>query len=293
MPRIRTIKPEFWKEEKVAKRLPGPDGRQARALFIALWNFAEDTGVARGNPAYLRSEIFPYDDDITTRDVSRWLELLERGRFIVRYEREDQTYLWVRGFAKHQRIERPSKPTLPEPTTEEVERALGASSGGIHGALTEDSPSPHRVLTEGSPLERKGREGKGEEGESGRDERAPPPSALQEAWNELALGLPRWKEMPESRAKRARRALRERPMDGPEGWIAVIQRIGASGFCRGQNDRGWVATPDWLLQPEVAAKVLEGKYDNRAGAAAKGRASEADRDWSRPVEVDEAGQVVL
>lgn len=40
-------------------------------------------------------------------------------------------------------------------------------------------------------------------------------------------------------------------------------RISTSDFCRGKNERGWVATFDWLLQPDTAIKVLEGKYDNR------------------------------
>jgi hypothetical protein len=120
MARIRCIKPGFWESEKIAKRLPGPDGRQARLLWIGMWNHAEDaTGVVRGNAAYLKAQVFPYDDDITAADVERWLGMLATGRFIVRFEREDQRYAWVRGFKKHQRIDKPAKPTLPEPSSEE------------------------------------------------------------------------------------------------------------------------------------------------------------------------------
>jgi hypothetical protein len=47
-------------------------------------------------------------------------------------------------------------------------------------------------------------------------------------------------------------------------WKTVIERIQASDFCRGENDRSWVATFDWLVaNDENAIKVLEGKYDNR------------------------------
>jgi len=46
-------------------------------------------------------------------------------------------------------------------------------------------------------------------------------------------------------------------------WVGIIERIAASDFCCGVNDRGWKATFDWLLQPETSFKVLEGKYDNR------------------------------
>jgi hypothetical protein len=41
-----------------------------------------------------------------------------------------------------------------------------------------------------------------------------------------------------------------------------VKRIASSAFCTGTNDRGWRATPDWLLRPDTAAKVLEGKYDD-------------------------------
>jgi len=164
MPRIRTVKPEFWTSEKLASRLPGADGRQARLLFIGLWNLAEDkTGVARGSPAFLRGALFVYDEDVTARDVERWLSLLEAGGFIVRYQRDGSSYLWVRGFLDHQKIEKPSKPTLPEPT--EAEKMGGG----------EPSPSPPRALPEPSVPEvvsSTGKERKGEEPSAAAD--APP-----------------------------------------------------------------------------------------------------------------------
>jgi hypothetical protein len=166
MPRIRSIKPEFWKSEKVASKLRGPDGRQARLFFIALWNFAEDHGVVRGQPSYLKSEIFPYEDDVTMADVSRWLDLLESGRFIIRFERDGLRYLWIKGFNDHQKINRPSPVSLPEPTAEEKSKV--GHSLNTHGGLTEYSLSAHGVLTEDSLSTHcgKGREGKGVEGSS-------------------------------------------------------------------------------------------------------------------------------
>jgi hypothetical protein len=183
--RIRSIKPGFWESEKIAKRLPGPDGRQARLCWIGLWNLAEDlTGVARASPAFLKAMLFPYDDDVTVREVQRWLDLLERGRFIVRYEREDQAYLLNRGFTDHQKVDKPSKPTFPTPTPEEVERVLGQSSGGIATPSREPREtleSPPRGLPEPSPrpretlaLDRKGKEGRGEEGSGSRESAAAP-----------------------------------------------------------------------------------------------------------------------
>jgi hypothetical protein len=70
-----------------------------------------------------------------------------------------------------------------------------------------------------------------------------------------------------ARFKLAQKILSEAPEI--ETWLQVIDRIAKSDFCRGKNDRGWIADFDWLIKPDSAkspatfAKVLEGKYDNR------------------------------
>lgn len=65
------------------------------------------------------------------------------------------------------------------------------------------------------------------------------------------------------RRRHIRKRLTERPLTE---WVDVFQRINASAFCRGDNDRGWVADFAWVIgSPDVAVKVLEGKYDNRPG----------------------------
>lgn len=151
MARIRTIKPDYWKSERMAAQLPGADGREARRMFVGLWNLAEDHGVLRAAPAYIRAELYPYDEDVTAADVSRWLGMLEASGFIARFQRDGSSYAWVRGFTEHQRINRPTKPTLPEPSQQECGRSLSA-----HGVLTESSLSAHGGLTAG-------REGKGME----------------------------------------------------------------------------------------------------------------------------------
>lgn len=113
-----------------------------------------------------------------------------------------------------------------------------------------------------------------QDGTNEKREEAPParPIDLLKLWNRVAAPeLPRAQEVTEAREKHAAARIKERP--SLEAWAAVVQRINISDFCLGQNDRGWVATFDWLLQPDTAVKVLEGKYDNRerAGPAPKQR----------------------
>jgi hypothetical protein len=93
------------------------------------------------------------------------------------------------------------------------------------------------------------------------------PADLQRLWNEAAHpALPRWEEMNEDRRKKAKARLRERPLFGERSWAHVIAKLNASAFCRGDL-ADWRASPDWLLRPGTAAKVLDGNYDDGQGPA--------------------------
>lgn len=96
---------------------------------------------------------------------------------------------------------------------------------------------------------------------------------LAELWNEHCGTLPRAMASNPARAKRCRERMAEADA---EAWSGVIKRIAASAFCNGKNKSGWRADLDWILQPEVRLKVLEGKYDN-AGPPTAGAANDAFR----------------
>ncbi len=159
MPRIRSVKPDYWKDEK----LNTVCSREARRMFIGLWNLADDEGYTRGSSRYIKAELYAYDDDITAQHVEQMLRELEAGGFIVRYERDQQTWLWVRTFTEHQSINKPRKSTAPKPTAEERERRgpppqreNPTHSGSPPGALRESSGS----ATGGNGMEWNGREGR-------------------------------------------------------------------------------------------------------------------------------------
>ena len=50
---------------------------------------------------------------------------------------------------------------------------------------------------------------------------------------------------------------------GLEAVYEVIAKATASDFLNGKNQRGWVASFDWIMLPTNFPKVLEGNYDNR------------------------------
>jgi hypothetical protein len=51
--------------------------------------------------------------------------------------------------------------------------------------------------------------------------------------------------------------------------LEAIGRVEASAFCRGENERGWRADLDFLLQAKSFGRLLEGHFDNRARGSPK------------------------
>ena len=106
MARIRTIKPEFWTDEKIVELSPF-----ARLLFIGLWNFADDEGRLVYSPKRLKLQIFPADD----LDISELFGEIRGKLLAVAYEVENVEYLQVIGFSKHQKIDKRTASKLPPP----------------------------------------------------------------------------------------------------------------------------------------------------------------------------------
>jgi hypothetical protein len=149
MARIRTIKPEIWQDEDLAAV-----SETAMLLAIGLLNHADDEGYFKAHPALVRAAVFPLREPSVSIQCA--LTELSDARFIELFEGSDgKSYGFVRTFADHQRVNRPSPSKIK----------------GLR-AFTEDSVSDHGALTAGK--EGKGT-GKGKEGEGSACVHAPPP----------------------------------------------------------------------------------------------------------------------
>ncbi len=139
--RIRTIKPSFYKNEKLAE-LPV----EARMLFVGLWGLADRDGRLEYRPKYIKAEIFPYD----SFDVAPILQALDEAGFIEVYMVGTETFIQVINFSKHQRISGKEADSTSEFPASPLKKGSG-KKGKQRGS-------------NGEAPETTGREGKGKEG---------------------------------------------------------------------------------------------------------------------------------
>jgi uncharacterized protein YdaU (DUF1376 family) len=82
-----------------------------------------------------------------------------------------------------------------------------------------------------------------------------------DAWQERMVprGFPAIRKMTAQRDRQLSARLKDSTL---EEWQRAMDALERSAFCRGENDRGWVADFDFLLQPKSFTKLLEGAYDH-------------------------------
>jgi hypothetical protein len=155
--RIRTIKPEFFTSADVCSLPP-----LARLLYVALWCEADREGRLVWNPRTFKIRYLPED----ACDIGKLCDALIAAGLLVTYQPEEngETFAYIPTFTTHQQINnRETESRFPEPNDASVTRGSRVSDASV------------------TPLVRKGREGKGREGNS-RPTRMPDGWAVPEDW---------------------------------------------------------------------------------------------------------------
>jgi hypothetical protein len=93
MARSRNIKPAFFQNEKLAELKP-----INRLAFIALWTVCDFKGCLEYRPKRLKVQLLPYDDC----NIEEIINNLVDSGFIQIYSVEDQDYIKILNFEKHQ-----------------------------------------------------------------------------------------------------------------------------------------------------------------------------------------------
>lgn len=283
MARIRTVKPEFWTAEQVMELT-----RDARLMFVGLWNFCDDAGIHPASTKTLKAEVFPADD-ISASDVRGLIDECIRQGLLIEYQVEAKDYWQVTGW-HHQRIDQPTykHPTpdgrIPEGAARRrSEKAASAKkTQNVRGVFAEQSPNTSQSFAECSPPEGKGKEGKGidEAVASSVASISLAPCPHQEILDLYA------KELPELAQPRVWNGAREKNLRARWAWVLselktkgkqhdraagleFFQRmfayIAKSDLLMGRAGK-WSTSLPWIVVAENFAKIIEGNYENKEAA---------------------------
>lgn len=279
MARIRTIKPEFWQNEQLARLT-----EHARLLAIALLNHADDAGYFKANAYLVRAACFPFDDD-STKVLGSLQELSSIGFIEVRNDHEKQIG-HVCKFREHQRIDKPGASKLQEAFNTISPQNTGHESNSTNtlGAFPEDSESTQR-LEQGTGNREQGN-GTGnlssvatatksnvEEIKSkllrvGREQC----DEVVSIWN-ATRGVNQIRSLTDERYRK----LRSRLDDPAWPWREAIARLPIPGD-------GWQPDFDWLLKNATnAVSIVEGKFDFRANMNTKKVSYDSRNQRTKPV----------
>jgi len=140
MARIRTIKPEFWQDEKL---LPLTD--TTRLVFLGLISLADDCGRLVYNPKLIEALLFDPDGPDRSRDVREALANLSRiGRIVIGKAQSGQRVLQIVHWDKHQKVDKPNRaaalPEIVEPLEDtSIRESVANDSRMIREAFANDS----------------------------------------------------------------------------------------------------------------------------------------------------------
>lgn len=109
MARIRTLKPEFWNDEKLS-----PLNDTARLCFLGLISMADDCGRLADSEKQVEAFIWPHEE--RSRDVRESLANLTRiGRIVRGKASSGMPVIQIVNWSKHQKVDHPNtKAALPQ-----------------------------------------------------------------------------------------------------------------------------------------------------------------------------------
>jgi len=255
MARIRTIKPEFWRDENLSNV-----SAEACLLAIGLLNHCDDEGYFNANPKLVESDVFPLRKlSVTTTVALR--ELSGIGYIRVFDGTDGKSYGHIVNFLKHQVINKKTPSKIKD--LEKLQEDYGSDTVGLP-----------------TGKERKGKEVEHIDAYASLSETAFPPCPHQKI---LSLYSKHLGHLPQPRVWDGNRAsmLRQRWLqaakpstfspdgyktesDGLAWWDSFFAYIAndtklTKGFENG--GRVWQADLPWIVTANNFAKIIDGKYN--------------------------------
>ena len=163
MSRIRSVHPDILTSLTMASLGTPATRATLERTFVRLWTVCDDQGRVRDHLALLKASMYPAHEEVTPEKLDAELWELAAADLIVRYTTPTRMDLiQVLSWHEYQHPQRPTKPKLPELSTECVLRARGSLpdlSTLCRVQLADGSRMARVQLADGSRLEGRGEEG--------------------------------------------------------------------------------------------------------------------------------------
>ncbi len=284
MPRIRTVKPSFFRHEGLQDLEAQHPGQYVMLVFAGLWTQADKEGRFEYRPRQLHLDILPF----LPFDFKETLNLLRDAGFICHYEAKGKAYGVIPSFSEHQRIsgkEAQAEPLYPAPPkfSEEISTDETEKQQGSAGEASEKHP--------GSQGNGNGR-GIGMEIEkvsvdtfsSVNDEPSPLPSvppngncphqAIIDIYHRTLPQAPQVRVWPPEMQNILRTRWKEdRARQCLDWWRQYFEFVRESDFLCGRTDNPFMADLEWLVRPRNFTKVVNGRYHSRGSPDPKNKHS--------------------
>lgn len=150
MARIRTVKPDFFRHEKLQDLEVNNPGKYIMLVFQGLWTLSDSKGKFIYKPRTIKLDVLPF----IPFEINDTLKILIDENFIEVYEVKGEKYGLIPSFNEHQRLsgkELSEGEKHPDPEPDKVRETNGKQEGSDR-----EADGKHLESQEG-----KGKEGKG------------------------------------------------------------------------------------------------------------------------------------
>lgn len=254
MARNRVIKPKLWDDAKIGRLT-----RDARLLYIGLWNFSDDIGVVIGNSIWLKSKIFPYDQ-IQIQQFEKWMNELVINGFICLLSYKGERFIYLPNFTRHQVINKPNYEDLniPKSLIDNAKDEITEQSRNTTVSFTEQYVTKIEIEREEEYPPYNSPQGEEVPSESDESDKINY-NALMDTFNKMFEGkLPKITAMTDKRKKAVKARSSEH---GKKAIMDVLDNVCQSSFLLGHNNQNWSCDFDWIFRPTNFIKILEGNYN--------------------------------
>lgn len=238
MARKRMIDPTIWQSEDFGKL-----STLAKLVFIGLFSLADDEGRGRCNPIYLKSTLFPYEENIRSTDIDKTLSEISSNMSVVLYSCDGSSYYSLLSWDTFQKIDRPNQSKIPEYNENTMELLFDEHS--TNNRRTFVSNKNKKRIEDNKNIKEKNR------------------NKIVEIYNAHCTNLPQVQKITEKREKAIDKFLKDYT---EEQFVDICKIANQSDFLQGNNDRNWKADFDFLMRTDKATAILEGKYSKNGSS---------------------------